>query len=109
MRDRDVRIAETHRDRDIQIANAMKEKEIQIEGAQRNETIGKAEAVRDTRVRTSEANAVSLVPSISSSSCLQKRKFNKKLYLSPIFFEEKFISLCVISKFHVNLHRRQLF
>lgn len=59
-REKDVQIAETHRDRDVKIAITNKDREISIADAQKEESIGKALAQRDTRVKTSEANAIAI-------------------------------------------------
>ncbi len=59
-REKDTQIAETHRDRDVKIAITQKDREISIADAKKFESIGKAEAERDTRVKTSEANAVAI-------------------------------------------------
>lgn len=59
-RERDTQIAETHRDRDVQIANTQKDREVSIALAVKEESIGKAGADRDTRIKTSEANAIAI-------------------------------------------------
>lgn len=59
-REKDTQIAETHRDRDVKIAITQKDREISIADAKKYESIGKAEAERDTRVKTSEANAIAI-------------------------------------------------
>jgi flotillin len=57
-REKDTQIAETHRDRDVKIAITQKDREISIASAAK--AIGRAEAARDTRVKTSEANAIAI-------------------------------------------------
>jgi flotillin len=79
-RERDVQIAETHRDRDVKIAITNKDKEVSIANAYKDESIGKAVAERDTRVKTSEANAVAVQGeneakiSIAKSDALRREK-----------------------------------
>lgn len=59
-REKDVQIAETYRERDVNIAITQKDREISIAMANKEEAIGKADAERDTRIKTSEANAIAV-------------------------------------------------
>lgn len=59
-REKDVQIAETYRERDVKIAITQKDREVSIAMANKEEAIGKADAERDTRIKTSEANALAV-------------------------------------------------
>lgn len=59
-REKDVQIAETYRERDVKIAITQKDREVSIAQANKEEAIGKADAERDTRIKTSEANAIAV-------------------------------------------------
>lgn len=59
-REKDVQIAETYRERDVKIAITQKDREVSIAMANKEEAIGKADAERDTRIKTSEANAIAV-------------------------------------------------
>ncbi len=59
-REKDVQIAETYRERDVSIAITQKNREVSIAMANKEEAIGKADAERDTRIKTSEANALAV-------------------------------------------------
>lgn len=77
-REKDTQIAETHRDRDVKIANTQKDKEISIATAIKEETIGKAEAARDTRVKTSEANAIAIKGENEAKIAIAQSEANRR-------------------------------
>jgi flotillin len=87
-REKDTQIAETHRDRDVKIAITRKDKEISIATAIKDETIGKAEAQRETRVKTSEANAIAIQGeneakiAIANSEALRREKEAESLRIA---------------------------
>jgi flotillin len=87
-REKDTQIAETHRDRDVKIAVTQKDREVSIAMAFKEEAIGKAEAQRDTRVKTSEANAVAIKGeneakiSIANSDALRREKEAESLRIA---------------------------
>jgi len=87
-REKDVVIAETHRDRDTRIAATQKDREVSIAEAQRDELIGKAVASRETRIRTSEANAIAVKGeneariAIANSEALRREKEAESLRIA---------------------------